>query len=274
MLAGMSGMAIDIGGIHVVQEGRLDAPALLLIQNAAAPIELWEPVVPALAAAYRVIRVDLLDRGRSGSAAGHDVLAQARRAAGVLDSLGVERVTAVGHSSGGYVATALAGQHPGKVAALALVNTGPSTDAEVPEPPLARILNVPLAGQLLWRLKTAGAIRKSASTAFTRPVEIPGAFVTHVMGMTYQSFTGTMRGYLRYLSQRDVPGRLTALGLPVLVIFGTDDKRWRSALAAGYRDVPGARVEMLPGVGHTPMIEDPQTTARLLLDFASAPHDR
>jgi pimeloyl-ACP methyl ester carboxylesterase len=34
--------------------------------------------------------------------------------------------------------------------------------------------------------------------------------------------------------------------------------------------VPGARVELLKGVGHTPMLEDPQTTGTLLLDFAAA----
>jgi len=80
-----------------------------------------------------------------------------------------------------------------------------------------------------------------------------------------------MRGYWDYLSQRSIPDRVAALGLPVLVIFGGDDRRWRSSSAADYRAVPGARVELLPGVGHTPMVEDPQTTAKLLLDFASAP---
>ena len=56
----------------------------------------------------------------------------------------------------------------------------------------------------------------------------------------------------------------------MLVIFGADDRRWRSSSAAAYRVVPGARVELLPGVGHTPMLEDPQTTSKLLLDFAAA----
>ena len=73
-----------------------------------------------------------------------------------------------------------------------------------------------------------------------------------------------------YTRQRNLSDRLAALGIPVLVIFGTDDHRWRSSSAAAYRDVPGARVELLPGVGHTPMTEDPQTTSQLLLDFAAA----
>jgi len=51
------------------------------------------------------------------------------------------------------------------------------------------------------------------------------------------------------------------------VIFGEEDHRWRSASAADYRAVPGARVELLPGVGHSPMLEDPQRTAAILRTF-------
>jgi pimeloyl-ACP methyl ester carboxylesterase len=59
-----------------------------------------------------------------------------------------------------------------------------------------------------------------------------------------------------------------------LVIFGGEDRRWRSASAADYRAVPGAKIEMLHGVGHSPLIEDPPRTAELLLAFAAAhpPH--
>jgi pimeloyl-ACP methyl ester carboxylesterase len=282
MLAVMSGMEhilggpgtgdvrLDDGDIHVVQDGNPGAPALLLIQNAAAPIALWDPMVPSLASSYRVIRVDLLGHARSSPAAGYSVPAQAHRAGAVLDKLGVNWVTAIGHSSGGMVATALAEQRPGNVAALALINTGPSRDAKIPDPPLARLLTVPLAGPLLWRLKTEGTIRKSARTGFTRPIGVPDALIEHLQGMTYQSFTATMRGYWDYISERNIPDRIAALGLPVLVIFGADDQRWYSSSAADYRDVPGARVELLPGVGHTPIMEDPQTTATFLLDFAAA----
>ena len=254
----------------MVQEGRPDAPALLLLQNAAAPIALWDPVIESLAGTYRVLRVDLLGPGQPSRAIGYDVSSQADRAGAALDELGAERVMVVGHSSGGMVATALAEQRPDLVAALALVNTGPNPAAKAPDPPLARLLTAPLAGRLLWRLKTEKTIRKAAATGFTRPVDIPDAFVSHLQGMTHRTFTATMRGYWDYLSQRSIPDRLAGLGLPVLVIFGAQDQRWHSSSAADYRAVPGACIEMLPGVGHTPIVEDPATTANLLLDFAAA----
>ena len=124
-------------------------------------------------------------------------------------------------------------------------------------------------GRLLWRLRTEATIRKAMRTAFTRPVDIPRAIIEATMGMTHRAVAGTARASVDYLKQRSVPARLAALGLPVLVVFGADDQRWRSSSAAAYRVVPGARVEMLPGVGHTPMLEDPQTTGNLLLDFAA-----
>jgi pimeloyl-ACP methyl ester carboxylesterase len=107
-------------------------------------------------------------------------------------------------------------------------------------------------------------------TGFTRPVDFPAAFVEHALEMTHQDFVGAMRGPLAYLGQRSLPERLAPLGIPLLVIFGTDDQRWRSSLASAYQAVPGARVELLPGLGHSPMLEDPQTTGKLLLDFASS----
>jgi pimeloyl-ACP methyl ester carboxylesterase len=243
---------------------------LVLIHGTGASAAWWDPVIPGLADACRVIRVDLLSRWRPTSPARYDFPLQARRVATVLDQLGVSRVTAIGHSSGGGVATALAEERPGLVAALALINTGPRADAFIPQGPASGLLEAPLAGPLLWRLlKGEGTVRKAMSSAFTRPVEIPGGLIQDTLGMTHRALAGTGPAFLDYLRQRSVPDRLAALGLPLLVIFGADDRRWHSSSAADYRAVPGARVELLPGVGHTPMMEDPPATGTLLLDFAA-----
>ena len=262
---------LDDGDIRVVEDGKPDAPALVLLSNAAVPLALWDAVVPLLADGFRVIRVDLPGPGKRASAAGeYDIPAQARRVGAALDKLGVNRVTVIGHSSGCTVATSLAEQRPGAVAALALIDMGPDPDAKIPENRIFSLILARLIGPVLWRLKTEATIRKAARTGFARPVDIPDAFIKHVLGMTHRSFAGAMRAPLDYLGRRSLPDRLTGLGLPVLVIFGSDDQRWRSSSAAAYTVVPGARVELLAGVGHTPMMEDPHTTGKLLLDFAAA----
>ena len=261
---------LDDGDMHVVEDGTPGAPAVLLIHGTGGSTAWWDPMIPQLAGIYRVIRIDLLGHGKSASpAGGYDIPTHARRVGAALDRLGAGQVTVIGHSTGGSVATALAEQRPGAVTALALINTGPSPDADLDQGLPGRLLLAPLPGRLLWGLRTDATIRNAMRSAFTRPVEIPDAIIASARGMTYRAVAGTMRGSLNYLRQRSVPARLAALGLPVLVIFGTDDKRWRSSSAAAYRAVPGARVELLPGVGHTPMMEDPQTTGALLLDFAA-----
>jgi pimeloyl-ACP methyl ester carboxylesterase len=259
------------GDMHVVEDVRPGAPGCLLIHGSAGSTAWWDPVIPALAGACRVIRVDLLGHGRSSSSAGgYDVPAHARRVGAALDLLGAGRVTVIGHSMGCMVATALAEQRPDEVASLALIDMGPSLDAAIPDGLLVRLLLARFPGRLLWRLRSEATIRKALSSAFTLPVDIPGAIIEAALGMTHRALAGTARGSDDYMRQQSLPDRLAAIGVPVLVIFGTEDARYPSSSAAAYREVPGARVELLPGVGHTPMLEDPQTTSKLLLEFAAA----
>jgi pimeloyl-ACP methyl ester carboxylesterase len=176
----------------------------------------------------------------------------------------------IGHSMGCMVATALAEQRPDKVAALALIDMGPRLDAAIPDGLLVRLLLAQFPGRLLWRLRSEATIRKAMRSAFTRPIDIPGAIIEAALGMTHRALAGTARGSDDYMRQQSLPDRLAELGVPALVIFGTEDARYPSLSAAAYCVVPGARVELLPGVGHTPMMEDPQATSTLLLEFAAA----
>lgn len=271
------GQHIDLGDarMHVVQDGAPDGPVLLLVHGLGASAAWWDPVVPPLAEAYRVIRVDLAGHGDStGPArdAGYTMPAHAERIGAVLDRLGVARVVAAaGHSTGGNVVVDLARQRPETVSALALIDTGPSPEADTSGSPLSTLLFARFPGALLWRAFRGAIVRKSLASAFARPTApLPDTLVDGARGMSHQALAATARGSVDYIRERTLPDRLTDLGGPLLVIFGADDARWRSAAAEDYRVVPGGRIVMLPGVGHTPMYEDPQTTCELLLDFAAA----
>ncbi len=261
-----STLSLEDGDIHVCQDGPRDAPALLLIHGSASSTRSWDPLVPLLTGSHRVIRIDLLGHGRSAKPAdrSYAIPDQARRVGAALDRLGVGQAVVVGHSSGGVAAVALAELRPELVTALVLINTGPSLDAFIAPRSGA-------AGLSQWP-PTDEQIRGFASTAFSRPgYRIPPELLDEVRCMTQHTLTATMQASRDQLERRTLPDRLAALGrpIPLLVIFGEDDRRWRSSSAADYRAVPGAKVELLPGLGHTPLLEDPPRTAAPLLAFAA-----
>lgn len=182
-------------------------------------------MVPLLTGSHRVIRIYLLGHGRSAKPAdrSYGIPDQARRAGAALDRLGVEHSVVVGHSSGGAVATALAEQRPDLVTALVLVNTGPSLDAFI-APESAAI------DPSQWP-PTDEQIRRFASTGFSRAgYQIPEELLGEVHCMNQHTLTATMQATRYYLEQQTLPNRLMALGKPLLVIFGEDDRRWRRAV--------------------------------------------
>jgi pimeloyl-ACP methyl ester carboxylesterase len=257
-------LSLDDGDIYVCQDGPREAPALLLIHGSASSTRSWGLLVPMLTKSHRVIRIDLLGHGRSAKPAdrSYAIPDQGRRVGVVLDRLGVKDAIVVGHSSGGVVATALAEQRPDLVTALALINTGPSLDAFI-APESAAI------GPSQWP-PTDEQLRQFASTGFSRAgYQIPQELLGEVRAMTYHTLTATMQGTREYLEQQALPDRLRPIGKPLLVIFGEDDRRWRSSSAADYRTVPGAKVALLPGLGHSPILEDPPRTATPLLAFTA-----
>jgi pimeloyl-ACP methyl ester carboxylesterase len=258
-------LSLDDGAIYVRQDGPRDAPAVLLIHGNASSSRWWDELVPMLTRSHRVIRIDLLGYGRSAKPEGgsYALPDQAHRVGAAMDRLGVERVVAVGHSSGGAAATALAEQRPGLVAALVLINTGPHLGAYI-APPMA-------IDPSQWPNVSDEQLRQFASAAFSRPgYQIPPELLNEVRAMTFRSLTNTTQASRDYLKEQPLPSRLAPLGKPLLVIFGEEDRRWRSSSAEDYRAVPGARIELLPGLGHTPILEDPARTAAALLAFTTA----
>jgi pimeloyl-ACP methyl ester carboxylesterase len=62
--------------------------------------------------------------------------------------------------------------------------------------------------------------------------------------------------------------RLEEIGVPTLVVTGTEDRQELLDLAAELeRTLPDVRAETIEGAGHLPGLERPDELNRLLLDF-------
>jgi pimeloyl-ACP methyl ester carboxylesterase len=259
-------------GMQVVHDGPWQKPPLLLVHGSGASGASWNPMVPALADHHHVIRVDLPGCGQSPPARSYLVPDQAARVAALLDDLNLGPVVAAGHSSGGWVVTSLAEQRPDLVRSLALISSGPDLEAVRPQPLILRALLAPPLGRVLWTVRSDATTRKMISALCARPVDVPDGWIADMRRTTYRTFRAVLHCNGAYLAQRSVPERLAALQvpIPILVIFGAADPRYEPSSAHRYEALPTARVEMLPGVGHLPILERSGTTSELLLGFAAA----
>jgi pimeloyl-ACP methyl ester carboxylesterase len=87
--------------------------------------------------------------------------------------------------------------------------------------------------------------------------------------MTYDSFTKASDEASSYLEQQSLASRLAETGIPLMFIDGSEDQIIdAAAVAEDFHAVPGAITKLIDGAGHSPQVEAPDETAKLILDFA------
>jgi pimeloyl-ACP methyl ester carboxylesterase len=234
----------------------------------------WDRMMPALQRDHRVIRIDLLGFGGSEKpGGGYSMQDQARLVALALGRLKVQGAVVVGHSLGFDVATALAKESSELVDRL--VNIDEQTEPGFGDLPfLAQLGFVPVVGETIWRVTPDFAIRDGYDTAFAPDFEVGNfgdVIVDDFRAMTYTSYDTSPSEAEDYENERPLDQRVQEAAVPLLVIFGAEDQLYDDPAEAAdaYADVPGARIELIQGAGHSPNVEKPGRTARLILDFAA-----
>lgn len=234
-----------------------DRPPLLLTHGFGASAEMWVANLPALAAGRRVIRWDLRGHGRSDAPA---QLARYTHAACVadmlalLDAVQAPRAVVAGMSLGGYLSLAFHLEHPERVAALVLVDTGPGY-----RDPAAR------AGWNDWTQHMAAELEARGPDALPDSPEARAAEHVHGVG----GIVNAARGLLPQHDARVIES-LPKISVPTLVVVGERDTPFLGAAEAMSRRIPAAAKVVIEGGGHAPNIDRPEAFDRAVLDFLEA----
>jgi pimeloyl-ACP methyl ester carboxylesterase len=261
-------------GIDVVYEAFGDPadPTALLIMGLGVQMLGWDAEFCELLAGrgFHVVRFDNRDVGRStkieggprpdlmaaamgdASSASYTLDEMADDCAGLLEHIDVEGAHLVGASQGGMIAQALAIRHPGRVLSLASImsTTGdPAVGQPRPEA-LPALMARPPADLQEYVEFVVGAFRIIGSPGFEADEEKLRERARASFERGYYP-DGTARQLLAILASGDRTEALRRLDVPTVVIHGTDDilidVSGGKATAAA---IPGARLEVIPGMGH------------------------
>jgi pimeloyl-ACP methyl ester carboxylesterase len=213
-----------------------DGPLVVLTHGGADTADTWDHQVPALATHARVVTWDLLGHGRS--AAPDDPAAYTHeRAIEHLDALvGDERAVLVGHSFGGQLSIAYTLHHPGKVAGLGLLSTGPGFRDETK------------------RAEWNARIEKVAAGHDARG--------DRGLGLA-------MRGFIAQHDTSIMDG-VASITVPTLVLVGEKDRTFLAAADWFERALPHATKVVVADAGHAAHRHQPDAVNRALLDLLSA----
>ncbi|MEW5811956.1 MAG: alpha/beta fold hydrolase [Actinomycetota bacterium] len=256
---------------------------LLLIHGMAGSSDTWRSVIPQLGKRYRVIAPDLLGHGRSAKPrSDYSLGAFAVSLRDLLDELGVPHATVVGQSLGGEVAMQFAYQHREYCRRLVLISSG-GLGQDVGW--TLRLLSAPGAEFLLPVIAPPPVVRvgdsirgwlSAHSIHSPRGAEMWSAYSSLADSQTRQAFLRTLRSVVDYRGQAvSALNRLYLTSeLPTLVIWGDEDRIIPAEHGHALAELrPACRLELLPGVGHFPHVEEPDTVVALIDDFVSSTAD-
>jgi pimeloyl-ACP methyl ester carboxylesterase len=262
---------LPVGDLQVAEHGPRTGSPIVLIHCFSCAMNWWDGMVPILERNHRVITVDLLGHGGSEKPeSGYTPSNQATVVAEALERLGVTNATVVGHSLGGSVGVALTEQSPELVERLAVVDMPPDTsygDLGF----IAGLAFQPLLGEALWKIKPDYSVRRGLEVAFAPGYDVPDAFVEDVKRMTYTSYDESPSGVDDFRDEESLNRRMATTGKPLMVLMGAEEQIVNDpqrALDQYEGSVPGAETHLIAGAGHSPNVERPALTAKLVLEFA------
>jgi pimeloyl-ACP methyl ester carboxylesterase len=259
-------LSLDGVSIHYLEAGT--GPALILIHGLGASTFTFRRILPDLARHFRAVALDLKGFGFSERADGdYSLSAQAALVGGVMDRLGIEKASVLGHSMGGAVAMRLALAHPERVERLILASS--ASDLELGH----RIWGAAVIGRLLpliapFTLHNRRFRELSLKSGYCDPDRCTEDVIEGYM------LPGRMHGNLRALGNtmahwhRGPPLHPADITQSTLILWGEGD-RWLPPSRGErlHQLIPGSRLELVAGGGHLFLEEQPEEALRVIEDF-------
>jgi len=258
---------VDIGeySIQVHEQGQ--GPTLVFAHSLTFDSAMWQSVADELSDRFRVIRIDLPGHGGSGTPGEifnlEDVADDIDK---VLAALGIEGAVWAGHSMGGMVGMRVAIRHPGRLRAMALLNTSAEAEAESARD-MYHYVNESSRGKPSDKATVEFVLSLMFSATF---LEKHPEQVEPYRRLLFEppDAEGTYRAARAVIWRESVLEQLQSIDMPTLVITGNGDTAVPASFSRSIAGaIPGSRVVELDDCGHLSPQERPVEVAEALTTF-------
>jgi pimeloyl-ACP methyl ester carboxylesterase len=235
---------LERDGVKIFYEARGVGPSVLLSHGYSATSSMWRRQVEAFSDSWQVIVWDMRGHGRSDSPddpAAYSEESTVADMAALLDEVEAEVAVVGGLSLGGYMSLAFCREHPERVSALMLFDTGPG-----------------------YRKDEARAGWNEMAERRARKLETDGLGAlgggAEVREAQHGSADGLAKAARGMLAQRDsrVIDSLPSIAVPTLVLVGADDSAFLVPSSYMASKIPGASAVTIPGAGHAANLDQPE----------------
>jgi pimeloyl-ACP methyl ester carboxylesterase len=259
-----------------------DGPPLVLVHGGMAHCTQWVPLMARLSDHVTCYAVERPSNGAS-DAFDHaqivDRRAHVTQVIGdLLDGIGVERASIVGNSLGGLYALGFATQHPERVEHLIMAGAPAAHDHPVPLPVrlIAGRVTGPLMKQAMSRMSPQSTRRGEGQLLVAHPERLSDDYL-EVGAATTRRNADVWPSYLRWAVQGKAihPGmpasewaaEAARSGVPITYIWGSGDAFVPVAKGRRLAEWIGADFIEIADAGHLVWLDQPDRTARAVLDI-------
>jgi pimeloyl-ACP methyl ester carboxylesterase len=262
---------LDLDGqlVHVEQAGR--GEPVILLHGFGGSTYSWRRIVPALAASFHVVAIDLNGFGytqRPRTFESYTREGQAALVLRVMDALGFQSAHLMGHSYGGGLSLFLAARHPERVRSLVLVDSSAPTYADDRRSLAASVK--PLSGLFLrsFVLRPRNVRRALRHSFYDDSLVTPELVREYYERLRIEGVAEAYYGLTAPAHAASEPVVLEKIEVPALVVWGAEDELipaegGRRAAAR----MPHGEFVLIERAGHVPMEEKPEELLRAVLPF-------